>query len=143
MSKTIGIVGSRRRDSYEDFQQVWEEFSGWYEEGDSICSGLCPKGADRFAVIIANRLDLLPSYRLWFPPDWKKYGKRVGFVRNTDIAKHSDILIACVASDRTGGTEDTIKKWKGFHGTPEHLRILLPVKKEKLGLLSDLLEWDD
>ena len=34
-----------------------------------------------------------------------------GFVRNGDIAKDSDVLIACVAPDRTGGTEDTIKKF--------------------------------
>jgi len=31
-------------------------------------------------------------------------------VRNTLIAKDCTVLIACVAEDRTGGTEDTIKK---------------------------------
>ena len=28
-----------------------------------------------------------------------------------DIAEKSDVLVACVTKDRTGGTEDTIKKF--------------------------------
>ena len=114
--KVIGVVGTRRRDKEEDFQEVWKAFGEVYEEGDSICSGLCPKGGDRFAVIIANRLGLPNDKRMWFPPDWKKYGRFAGFIRNTPIAENSDILIACVSEDRTGGTEDTIKKFKKFHG---------------------------
>ncbi len=49
--------------------------------------------------------------QLWFPANWKKFGRAAGFIRNTDIAENSDILIACVSKDRTGGTEDTIKKF--------------------------------
>jgi hypothetical protein len=37
-------------------------------------------------------------------------GPGAGFLRNTDIAKDADVLIAVVAADRTGGTEDTIRK---------------------------------
>jgi hypothetical protein len=36
--------------------------------------------------------------------------KAAGFVRNTKIAEECDVLIAVVASDRLGGTEDTIRK---------------------------------
>lgn len=55
--KTIGIVGSRRRNSDEDLEKVAEIFfSGIYQKGDRICSGGCPKGADRFAEIIALSL---------------------------------------------------------------------------------------
>jgi hypothetical protein len=42
---------------------------------------------------------------------WKKEGKWAGLLRNTTIADLSNILIACVAKDRTGGTEDTIRKF--------------------------------
>jgi len=113
--KTIGVIGSRSKDSDYDFQETWKAFQRVYEPGDRICSGLCPKGGDRFAVLIAERLKLPNDKKLWFLPDWEKYGKKAGYIRNTDIARESDVLIACVSDDRTGGTEDTIKKWKKMH----------------------------
>jgi len=118
--KTIGIVGTRRRDSMEDFQKVKLAFLKIYQIGDTICSGLCSKGGDKFAVWIAEEYHI-PT--LWFPAEWNKYGKSAGFIRNTDIARESDILIACVAEDRTGGTEDTIKKWIKFHLNEEVILV--------------------
>jgi hypothetical protein len=111
--KTIGVIGTRRKDGYDDFYRVCEKFYEIYKVGDTICSGLCPKGADRFAVIIQKEENI--PY-LWFPADWKKYGKKAGFERNIDIAICSDVLIAMVADDRTGGTEDTINKFIEHHG---------------------------
>ena len=138
--KVIGIVGTRRRDGVDDFELVWNEFVKWYEPGDIICSGLCPKGGDRFAVNIADRLRLPKDKRMWFPAKWddlevpsarvrrnkwgKLYNANAGFMRNTDVAKNSDVLIPCVAPDRTGGTEDTVKKWKAFHEDHSKLRIV-------------------
>jgi len=129
--KTIGIIGSRRRDAEVDFWAVHEMFQKLYCPGDGICSGLCPKGGDWFAVLIALGMDYVSDERerkgilkkvkegaieykiqpIWFPPEWDKYGKAAGFIRNADIAKKSDILIACVTDDRTGGTEDTISRF--------------------------------
>jgi hypothetical protein len=109
--KTIGVIGTRSRNTLEDYIKVHKKFHEYYKPGDSICSGLCPKGGDRFAVAIANKLDLPKDKRMWFPANWKKFGRAAGFTRNTDIAENSDILIACVSKDRTGGTEDTIKKF--------------------------------
>ena len=114
-NKTIGVIGTRRRDTYEDLMLVYDVFKWYYNEGDSICSGLCPKGGDRFAVMIADRLYIDKNKRIWYPPNWKEYGNQAGFIRNTDIAKTSDILIACVAKNRKGGTEDTIRKFIRFH----------------------------
>jgi len=34
----------------------------------------------------------------------------INYARNTTIAEDSDIIVAVVSFDRTGGTEDTIKK---------------------------------
>lgn len=104
----IGIVGSRRRDTQEDFEIVERIFLSVYKPGDTICSGLCPKGADRFAVILAEKYH---SNRVWYPAEWSKYGRMAGFKRNSYIAKDSDVLIACVAPDRTGGAEDTVRKY--------------------------------
>ena len=129
--KVIGIIGTRRRDGINDYIAVLNQFIKIYEPGDAICSGLCPQGGDRFAVIIADILKLPDDKRIWFPADWNnlkapgarikrnKYGPynaNAGFIRNTDIARSSDILIACVAQDRKGGTEDTISKFAAFHG---------------------------
>lgn len=110
--KFIGVVGSRSRNSEEDFHIVDSVFYDNYEQGDIIVSGGCPKGADRFAEIIATR-DNIPIHI--FKADWDKLGKKAGFARNTYIAQTANILIACVSIDRIGGTEDTIKKFKEFY----------------------------
>ena len=109
--KIIGVIGTRRRDAQEDYKKVKKAFLKHYEEGDAICSGLCPKGGDRFAVMIADELGICDTLRVWFPPNWERFGKSAAFIRNGMIAMMSDILIACVAEDRKGGTEDTIRKF--------------------------------
>lgn len=109
MAKVIGIVGSRSRDSALDYRKVFDIFNRVFKEGDSIVSGGCPMGADRFAVNIAKTMGV--SITIHFP-NWPQFGKRAGFIRNTKIADQADVLIACVSSDRKGGTEDTIKKFK-------------------------------
>jgi hypothetical protein len=114
MAKVIGVVGSRRRNEPDDLMKVWEAFENVYEPGDSVCSGLCPKGADAFIAIIADELGLPEDKRIWFPADWKRYGKGAAFIRNTDIAKTSDVLIACMATG-SNGTKDTVRQFKQFH----------------------------
>ena len=106
--KRIGIIGTRRRTSKEDFDKVYDAFMKKYKEADMIVSGGCPKGGDNFAYQIAMNRGI--SIMIHFP-NWEKYDRGAGFVRNTAIARDSDILIACVASDRKGGTEDTILKF--------------------------------
>lgn len=113
----IGIIGSRRRDSRVDRAKVINAFNDLYQSGDMIVSGGCPKGGDRFAEVIA-KTDGVPI--LIFYPNWKKFGRGAAFVRNKSVADMADIMIACVAEDRKGGTEDTIGKFiskqvkKGF-----------------------------
>ena len=111
--KVIGIVGSRRRNSPKDFKKVEQYFLKEYTPGDWICSGGCSKGGDRFAVLLHDKYK---TPYLEFPANWEKYGKSAGFRRNTDIAERSDVLIACVSNDRTGGTEDTVKKFRKLKG---------------------------
>jgi len=117
--KNIGIVGSRRRDTKEDLDACRKIFLEIYEEGDIIVSGGCPKGGDRFAKIFIEEYHTqkiihypdkskLDPVKLKQNPRWA-YAE-INFARNTLIAKDSDVLIAVVASDRKGGTEDTIKK---------------------------------
>src|SRR3990167_4544343 len=112
MKKTIGIVGSRRRNSQADFKLVQEKFLQLYLNGDMIVSGGCPQGADMFAETIAKMYQVPITIHY---AQWNLLGKSAGFARNGDIARNADVLIACVAEDRTGGTEDTIRKFKQYH----------------------------
>lgn len=118
--KNIGIIGSRRRNIANDYFLVLDAFRGIYEDGDQIVSGGCPQGGDYFAEKIAR--DHQVPIKIYYA-QWKKLGRSAGFARNGDIARDSDVLIACVAPDRTGGTEDTIKKFQKLH--PEGQVVLI------------------
>ncbi len=108
----IGVIGSRRRNSTNDLILVRDAIVELEEDlgkdNIALVSGGCPKGADNFAELLAKQMGL--SILIHYP-DWTKHGKAAGFVRNGKIAGSSDVLIACVADDRKGGTEDTIKKF--------------------------------
>lgn len=109
----IGIIGSRRRDGVADAEATANAVFGIIKRAGrevdfTIVSGGCPKGGDRFAEDIAKQMSI-PI--IIHQPQWHRYGRGAGFVRNTYIADDSDVLIACVAEDRKGGTEDTIKKF--------------------------------
>jgi hypothetical protein len=108
MAKIIGIVGSRRKKEYKYYTILKEKVLEILEEDDYIVSGGCPVGADSFAEKIARHIGI--SIIIHYP-NWKKIGKAAGFIRNTLIAEDADVLIAVVADDRTGGTEDTIAKY--------------------------------
>lgn len=121
--KTIGIIGTRSRDTQADFLKVEEAFFKVYEEGDMICSGGCPKGGDRFAEIISNEYGIpikihkpdkskLDPEKMKINPRWA-YAE-INYARNTLVAQDSNIVIACVTENRKGGTEDTIKKYIKF-----------------------------
>lgn len=111
----LGIVGSRRRNSLSDFQVLKQRVIELKPE--MIISGGCIKGADNFAETIAKEFGIPitiyypklvqgKEYRLWEVT-------QANHARNQLIALNSDRLIALVASDRRGGTENTIGHFKG------------------------------
>ena len=109
----LGIVGSRRRNSLEDKKLIWRQLL--LRLPDMIISGGCKRGADRFAEELAEELKIPitifnPEFHL-FPNT--RYGKiEAYYARNRKIAEVSDYLIALVAPDRKGGTENTIKYFR-------------------------------
>jgi hypothetical protein len=110
--KRIIIIGSRRRNEPADWLLTEQAFLNVYEKGDIIISGGCPEGGDYFAEILSARYEI--PIVIW-PAEWRKdgvYRPWAGFERNTIIAQNGDVVVACVADDRKGGTEDTIKKFK-------------------------------
>ena len=120
--RKIIIIGSRSRDTSEDFKLVYDEFKKWYSDGDLIISGGCRKGGDRFAEIIASRLGMteengqLIIHRPKKPSkDSPKYiWAKAFYDRNTVVAKEAEdntVTIACISKTKTGGgTGDTLSK---------------------------------
>lgn len=132
--KKIGIIGSRRRNTEGDLELLRKAFLEIYEDGDTIVSGGCPLGADHMAEIFIKEYNISEDRVIIHYPDKSKLDpekmKRnprwayaeINYARNTLIARDSDILIAVVAEDRKGGTEDTIKKAEKF----KHKIVLVP-----------------
>lgn len=114
MEIKLGIVGSRRRDTVEDLRKVWRAYDDVAIRNINaelpIVSGGAVKGADRFAVDIAR--DQGGKMITYFP-----YGHNTQdyYARNRRVAEECDKLIACVAPDRRGGTENTIQWFKSIH----------------------------
>ena len=107
----IGIIGTRQRDSAIDWLITHDTFTNYCfgeEREIVIVSGLCTKGGDKFAVTIYKKFE---TKKLWFPAQWELFGHEAGFLRNTDIAIVSDVLIAVRDHSQAGGAEDTIGKF--------------------------------
>jgi len=103
----VAIVGSRRRVDREAVVAVVNELA----EGTVVISGGCV-GPDQWAVAQA-RARGLPVEE--FVPDTAGCRQRFEFTRryyerNQRVVDACDRVVAFVAPDRTGGTEDTIRR---------------------------------
>lgn len=104
-SYRLGIVGSRTFTSYSKFKKL----VGSYIEANGIPSCIVSggaKGADSLAERYAKENKIRMQI---FLPEWNKYGKKAGLMRNTDIVNNSDVIIA-IPTDSSVGTYDTIRK---------------------------------
>lgn len=105
------IAGSRKVKDY-DFVARQIKDSGF--EITTILAGGC-KGVDELAVRYAeeNNIPYEP-----FNADWKKYGVHAGPIRNEEMARHADALIAIPYKD-SKGTNNMIniakKKFEKIH----------------------------
>ena len=144
----IGIVGSRRRNSDEDYNILIHTFNriigkllGVYfgELEVTIVTGDCDEGGDKFAREIAETFDCILDEKKIKDPDtgeemdfknhkWFDYLTICGiyYSRNEEIAKEPlDYLLALVAPDRKGGTENTIRHFKRYHPNWEFKLIII------------------
>lgn len=101
----LAIVGGRDFDDYDLFltmvqnllkDSISEIISGGASGADSL--------AERFA-------DYWGFSKTIFLPEWDKYGKRAGFVRNQLIVDTCDMVVAFWDGE-SYGTADTIEKAK-------------------------------
>ena len=79
------------------------------DKGISIVSGMA-RGADKLAVRIAEELGA-KIYK--FPADWNQYGKRAGFLRNTQMAEFADQGLA-FWDGKSRGTKHSIGELEKF-----------------------------
>jgi hypothetical protein len=88
----IGIIGSRTFNNYELLKEVMGDYLN-RDNGlncELVVSGGA-NGADSLGERWARENNI---QTLIFKPDWKKYGKSAGFIRNEDIIKNSDFVVA-------------------------------------------------
>jgi hypothetical protein len=83
--KKLAVIGSR---TFDDYQIVKEELDSL--SFSTIVSGGA-KGADSLAARYAKENN---KKLIVFLPDWEKFGKSAGMIRNKKIVDHCDELIA-------------------------------------------------
>jgi len=102
----VAIIGSRNFNNYKLFTEEVKRILKEKEWAiDEVVSGGA-SGADRLAWQYA----LVQKIKYTeFPADWKKFGKRAGHMRNTDIINYADVVIAFWDMS-SPGTKDSIDK---------------------------------
>lgn len=95
------ITGSR---DWRDGELIWKLL----EIGKRRCTRLtvvhgdCPTGADHIADLIAYCMDL-PVEK--FPADWRRHGRRAGYVRNAEMVKTKpDLCLAFIRNKSRGAS---------------------------------------
>lgn len=105
------VAGSRNINDYSMVERAIQ-LSPWASTITEIVSGQC-QGVDlvgeQWAAI--HNIPVKP-----FPADWNTYGKAAGPIRNQQMAKYADALIA-IPGEKSRGTGDMISKMK-LEGKP-------------------------
>lgn len=108
----VAIVGSRSISDQMFVEYLFNCFLYIFGKPTKIISGGA-RGIDSFAEDFAHTSNIELQV---FRPDWSKYGKKAGFVRNEDIIKNCDICLAI---------------WDGeSHGTKHDLELCEQYKKD-------------
>ncbi len=101
----VAVIGSREFKDYNLMCETLKKFditiliSGGAVGADSL--------GERYAK--ENNIETII-----FKPDWNKFGKQAGFLRNTTIIENSDIVIA-YWNGTSRGTADSINKAKNLN----------------------------
>ncbi len=101
----LAIVGYRKFTNWTIFKDALKDFIIRYGIPKLVISGGAT-GADAMAEKWAKRHSIPMQI---FRPDWKKYGKAAGIMRNTDIINACTHVVA-FPSQKGKGTQDSIRK---------------------------------
>lgn len=97
------VAGSRDYNNFANLEYVINQVRKQYNI-TSIISG-CARGVDTLAIEYAQKYNLKVEK---FPADWNKFGRSAGYIRNKEMVKVADILVA-VWKNRSPGTGHTIE----------------------------------
>ena len=97
----LAIIGSR---DFNDYPLLVDSINSLVEESITMIVSGGAKGADSLGEKYANENNIPIKI---FKPDWKKHGRAAGFIRNVDIVKESDTVIA-FWDGKSRGTENSI-----------------------------------
>lgn len=86
---TLAIVGSRGYDNYKEFYLELNVILKEHKINTFVSGGA--KGADTMAEQYAKEHGIKI---LVLKPNWKKYGKKAGFLRNNEIIQKCDVVVA-------------------------------------------------
>jgi len=104
----ILVCGSRDYNNYEHmYDDLLKVFTSLLSVGvKPILINGAARGADNLAASIAIKYDIEIRQ---FPPDWTKFGKAAGPIRNQAMVDEADIVLAYLRSDRENkGTKITM-----------------------------------
>jgi len=96
----VAVIGGR---TFNDYELVKETLTKL--DITLLVSGGA-KGADSLGERYASENNITT---LIFKPDWERHGRGAGMIRNTDIVKNSDIVVA-FWDGSSKGTLDSIRK---------------------------------
>lgn len=102
----LAIVGSRTFDDLNKFHKIIQILKNNYTFSLIVSGGA--KGADSMGEKYADDNNIP---KLILKADWKKFGKRAGFIRNVDIIKNCDLCVA-FWDGNSHGTKHDIKLCK-------------------------------
>ena len=104
----LAIIGSRTFNDYGKLSNIIQEhFFGNLSPINKIISGGA-YGADILGENFARDFNIKKEV---YKPDWDKFGKSAGFIRNQEIVDACDMVLA-FWDGKSKGTQDTINKAK-------------------------------
>ena len=104
----LAVIGGRDFKNYELLLKCltrWGSYPLGFGVIDEVVSGGA-KGADSLAAKAAKELDIDVTEII---PDWDRFGKSAGFIRNTEIINSADAVLA-FWDGTSRGTKDSIDK---------------------------------
>ena len=107
MSKIrVCVAGGRDFNNYDSLKSILDRFLKRHKDSEIIIISGHARGADSLGERYAAENGL--SFET-FPADWEKHGKKAGFLRNNEMAKISNVLIA-FWDGKSRGTKNMIEQ---------------------------------
>lgn len=104
----VAIIGGRDFNDYELLKKWQKPFWHYMSPDPLIIISGGANGADSLAEKFADEYKLEKEI---YKPEWDKYGKSAGFIRNQTIVDNCDMVLAFWDGE-SRGTADTIEKAK-------------------------------